>query len=68
MRLHDLRHTAGTYVSQTGANAFSVRDFLRHKTLAMTGRYANRDADPIRAAAQAIGERIAQSLETQQRR
>src|SRR6185437_4502660 len=62
VRLHDLRHTAGTYVSQTGANAFAVRDFLRHKTLTMTGRYANRDADPIRAAAEAIGERIATGL------
>jgi integrase len=67
VRLHDLRHTAGTYVSQTGANAFSVRDFLRHKTLAMTGRYANRDADPIRAAADSIGARIAQSLEASKR-
>ena len=62
VRLHDLRHTAGTYVSQTGANAFSVRDFLRHKTLAMTGRYANRDADPIRQAAEAIGEQLHRGL------
>ena len=62
VRLHDLRHTAGTYVSQTGANAFSVRDFLRHKTLAMTGRYANRDADPIRQAAEAIGDRLHRGL------
>jgi integrase len=64
VHLHDLRHTAGTYVSQTGANAFSVRDFLRHKTLAMTGRYANRDADPIRQAAKAIGERLHRGLTT----
>ena len=37
-------------------------DFLRHKTLAMTGRYANRDADPIRQAAEAIGERLHRGL------
>ena len=58
VRIHDQRHTAGTYVSQTGANAFHVRDFLRHKTLAMTGRYVNRDVDPLRALADSIGDRI----------
>ena len=37
VRMHDLRHTVGTYAGQTGANAFLVRDLLRHKNLAMTG-------------------------------
>ena len=31
-----------------GANAFLVRDLLRHKTLAMTGRYLNRADSPVR--------------------
>ena len=31
VRLHDLRHTVGTYAGQSGANAFLVRDLLRHK-------------------------------------
>jgi integrase len=39
VRLHDLRHTVGTHAGQSGANAFLVRDLLRHKNLAMTGRY-----------------------------
>ncbi len=63
VRIHDQRHTAGTYVSQTGANAFHVRDFLRHKTLAMTGRYVNRDVDPLRALADSIGDRISAGLD-----
>ncbi|HEX7408131.1 MAG TPA: site-specific integrase [Candidatus Binatia bacterium] len=42
-RLHDLRHTVGTYGGQAGLNAFMVRDLLGHKTLAMTGRYVQRD-------------------------
>lgn len=62
VHLHDLRHTAGTLVSQMGANAFLVRDFLRHKTTAMTNRYANRDADPIRDMANSLGDRIAAGL------
>ena len=48
VRLHDLRHTVGTYAGQSGANAFLVRDLLRHKNLAMTGRYVNRADDPVR--------------------
>ncbi len=62
VRIHDLRHTIGTYASQTGVNAFGVRDLLRHATIAMTGRYANRDADPIRAVSEAVGERVAAGL------
>jgi integrase len=58
VRLHDLRHTHGTFAGQTGANAFLVRDKLGHKTLAMTGRYVNRDADPLRALSDSVDERI----------
>src|SRR5262249_44962453 len=50
-RLHDLRHTVGTYGGQAGFNAFLIRDLLGHKTLAMTGRYVERDTNPLRAAA-----------------
>jgi integrase len=62
-RLHDFRHTVGTYGGQAGFNAFVVRDLLGHKTLAMTGRYVERDADPIRAAADHVSGRIAAALE-----
>ncbi len=61
-RLHDLRHTVGTYAGQTGANAFLVRDKLGHKTLAMTGRYVNRDADPLRDLSDKIEGRIMGAL------
>lgn len=62
VRLHDLRHTTGTYTGQAGANAFLVRDRLGHKTLAMTGRYVNRDAEPLRALADSVEGRIAGAL------
>ena len=29
-RLHDLRHTVGTYAAQTGGNAYIIRDMLGH--------------------------------------
>jgi integrase len=62
LRLHDLRHTVGTFAGQTGANSFQVRDLLTHKTVAMTGRYVNRDASPLRSLADAVAERIAAAL------
>ena len=60
--LHDLRHTAGTFAALAGANAFAVRDFLGHRTLAMTGRYVERAADMVRATADAVSNRVAAAL------
>jgi integrase len=62
VRLHDLRHTVGTYAGQSGANAFLVRDLLRHKNLAMTSRYVNRSDDPVRTLSDQVGERIAAAM------
>ncbi len=62
-RLHDLRHTVGTFAGQTGANAYLVRDKLGHKTLAMTGRYVNRDTDPLKALSDQVENRISAALD-----
>ncbi len=62
VRLHDLRHTVGTYSGQTGANAFLVRDKLGHKTIAMTNRYVNQDTNPIRELSDTVEARIAGAL------
>jgi hypothetical protein len=59
VRIHDLRHTVGTYA---GANAFLVRDVLGHKTLARTGRHVSRDVDPLRALTDAVSARIGAAL------
>lgn len=64
VRLHDLRHTVGTYAAEAGLNAFVVRDLLGHKTLAMTGRYVERHTDPLRTAATQVATRIATALGT----
>jgi integrase len=61
-RLHDLRHTVGTYGGQAGLNAFMIRDLLGHKTLAMTGRYVERDTNPLRVAADEVAGRIARAM------
>jgi integrase len=61
-RLHDLRHSVGTFAALGGANAFVVRDLLGHKTLAMTGRYVERAADMVRATADAVSLRVEAAL------
>jgi len=61
-RLHDLRHSVGTFAALAGANAFVVRDLLGHKTLAMTGRYVERAADMVRATADVVSSRVAAAL------
>ena len=62
VRLHDLRHTVGTYAGQAGSNAFLIAHILRQRNVAITNRYVNPDADPIRAASDAVSERIAAGL------
>ncbi len=61
-RIHDLRHTAGTFAALAGGSAFVVRDLLGHRTLAMTGRYVERAADMVRATADAVSSRVAAAL------
>jgi integrase len=62
-RPHDFRHTVGTFTAETGANAFQVRDILGHKTMAMTGRYVERNVDPMRKTADQVSGRISAAME-----
>lgn len=65
VRLHDLRHTVGTFASQSGCNAFMISQLLRHSNVAITNRYVNWDADPIRRVSEIIGSRIEAGLRGQ---
>jgi integrase len=62
-RLHDLRHTVGTYAALSGANAFAIRDLLGHKTLAMTNRYVERAADMVRSTANSVSARVSGAMQ-----
>ena len=61
-RMHDFRHTTGTYAAQAGYNAFMVRDLLGHKSMAMTGRYVEKATAPLKAAADAVAGRVAAAM------
>lgn len=62
VRIHDLRHTVGTYAAQAGVSSFIVRDLLRHKNITTTARYANFDVNPVRDVSDVVAERIAAHL------
>ena len=62
VHLHDLRHTFGTTASRSGGNAFQIRDVLRHADIAMSARYVNEDADPMRKLTENVGDALASAL------
>lgn len=40
-RFHDLRHTAASYLAESGASLIEIADILGHKTMAMVQRYTH---------------------------
>jgi len=65
VRIHDLRHTIGTYAAQSGVSSFIVRDLLRHRNITTTARYANFDAKPVRQISNTLGDMLTANLEGQ---
>lgn len=59
MRLHDLRHTVGTYAHQAGASQRVVAQLLRHRQLSTTERYTHGFDSARRAAAVATTQALA---------
>ncbi len=58
VRLHDLRRTVGSWLSQHGADLNLVKDALRHASISTTLIYARLGADPAREAMEDHGRRI----------
>lgn len=53
LSLHSLRHSFGTYIQRTYKDLKVTQELLRHKTVAMTLRYAHAADEAKRAAAMA---------------
>lgn len=49
-RWHDLRHTYGSWLAQSGAPPTVIRDLMGHSTLTMTSRYTHTAPEHVRAA------------------
>ena len=58
MRIHDLRHTAGSWLARLGANEAVRQKALGHQTPAMAARYSHLELDPVAVAMQRMGDAI----------
>jgi integrase len=62
VRLHDLRHSFASVGVANGLSLPIIGALLGHKHAATTARYAHLSADPLRAANDAVGARIAAAM------
>lgn len=58
VRLHDLRRTTGSWLSQAGIELNTIKEALRHASLSTTLTYARLGADPARAAMEEHGRKV----------
>lgn len=58
LRLHDLRRSVGSWLTQTGVDLNVIKSALRHSNISTTLTYARLGDDPARAAMEAHGESI----------
>ena len=61
-RIHDLRHTHASVGVAGGFNLLLIGKLLGHSQASTTERYAHLADDPVRQAADAVGNRIAAAL------
>ena len=62
VRIHDLRHSFASTAAAGGLSLPIIGKLLGHTQAATTERYAHLAADPLRAANEAIGQRIAAAM------
>jgi integrase len=62
VRLHDLRHSFASMAAGGGLSLPVIGALLGHKHAATTARYAHLAADPLKAANDLIGKRIAEAM------
>jgi integrase len=64
LRIHDLRRTVGSYLSQSGVELNVIKEGLRHASISTTLTYARLGADPAREALEAHGKAILRGSKT----
>jgi integrase len=63
VRIHDLRHSFASVGASSGQSLIVIGKMLGHSQPATTARYAHLADDPVKAASDAVGRRIASALE-----
>ena len=62
VRLHDLRHSFASVAASGGQSLIVIGKMLGHSQPATTARYAHLADDPVKAASDAVGARIAAAM------
>jgi integrase len=62
VRLHDLRHSFASIAAGGGLSLPFIGALLGHSQPQTTARYSHLAADPVRAANEAVGRRIAAAM------
>ena len=57
-RVHDLRRTLGSWMSQASIDLNTIKEALRHSSISTTLTYARLGADPARQAMEEHGRRV----------
>jgi integrase len=68
VRLHDLRHSFASVAMAGGASLAVIGALLGHTQAQTTARYAHLADDPMKAAAGAVGRRIASAMKAKPKR
>ena len=63
VRLHDLRHSFASVAASGGQSLIVIGKMLGHSQPATTARYAHLADDPVKAASDAVGARIAAAMD-----
>jgi integrase len=63
VRLHDLRHSFASVAASGGQSLIVIGKMLGHSQPATTARYAHLADDPVKAASDAVGTRIAAAMD-----
>jgi integrase len=63
LRLHDLRHTHASVAAAAGISLQAIGSILGHRSTSTTAKYAHLVADPVRVAADRVGDRLSAALE-----
>jgi integrase len=63
VRLHDLRHSYASVAAMGGQSLIVIGKLLGHSQPATTARYAHLADDPVKAASDVVGARIAAAME-----
>jgi integrase len=63
VRLHDLRHSFASVAASGGQSLVIIGKMLGHSQPGTTARYAHLADDPVKAAADAVGQQIAAAME-----